>query len=172
MRLEKGYLYVSELGCHIRVLQHTGTEKCHRLNAELPVQAPIHDLWWNTEWQWVSEDRVSSLTPALFFHPLWSPLKTRKGIGVLHKMSIQSNAFDMFKHRQKNVFCKRILLSKKHTNKCTDCVLLVTSKISEILPEFSTLLLFFALYECKQNICTSLNYSHQPISRTQDSNKS
>lgn len=77
-KISERYLYVSELGCQIGELKHTGAEKCHRLDAELPVQALIHGLWWDTEWQPASKYRVSSLTPASFLHTLWRPLNTRR----------------------------------------------------------------------------------------------
>lgn len=76
-QISKGYLYVSELGCEIGVVQYTGAQECNELDAEFPVQALIHDMWRDTEWQPASKDRVSSLTPASFFHALWRPFKAK-----------------------------------------------------------------------------------------------
>lgn len=99
----KGYLYMSELGSQIRVLQHTGAKECDRLDAELPVQALIHDLWWDTEWQPVSEDRVSSPAPASLLHTRWRPLNPRR-----ENHSLQTKAWTLY--IEQYVWCMRIKL--------------------------------------------------------------
>lgn len=48
----------------IGVLQNTRAEEGERLHAELPEEALVHGCGGDAERQWISNDGVSSLTPA------------------------------------------------------------------------------------------------------------
>lgn len=64
--MTKGYLYVSESCCHVGVLQNTRPKDGNRQDAEFTKQALVHDFRRDTDWQPVSKDRMSSLTPVTF----------------------------------------------------------------------------------------------------------